>query len=78
MNRLSRPSSLKAKGNTDEKVNYIINYLNQLVKELERILSGVKSNKTAEEAVYVKNVNYSNGKLIITYSNGSIQTFIVT
>ncbi len=70
MINLPKPSQLRVKGTTDEKINYIITYLTTLVSSIERSLGGVKGKQVQSENS-VKDISVANGKLVIIYTDGS-------
>lgn len=65
-------SELRAKSGKSDAINYIVNYIKQLVDVLQKEFD--KSSKT-EETVYVTDVRVSSGKIIISYSNENEQVF---
>ena len=75
MINLPKPSPLSAKGNSDEKINYIINYLQQLTSETENILCGIK---TAKSEKTVADVTLFNNSFVIIYSDGTTKALSLT
>ena len=72
MLNLPKPSPLSMNKSSDEKFSYIINYLQKLVSETERILCAFK-NKNDASVKTVKDISYSSGKLIVIYTDGSVK-----
>jgi len=70
MLNLPKPSPLSMNKSSDEKFSYLTAYLQKLVGELERVLSANKS-KADKSAKTVKDISYSNGDLIVVYTDGS-------
>ncbi|MBR1763490.1 MAG: hypothetical protein IJ731_09035 [Eubacterium sp.] len=74
MFNLPKPSPLSMKGNSNDKCNYLVNYLQKLVTELEKALGGVKRNNQSEGNKVVAEISKANNSLIISYTDGSKKT----
>jgi len=70
---LPKPSPLSVKGSADGQIRYIINYLQMLVRELEKLLGSIKDKNGDENGTAVSDISYSNSTLSIIYSDGSVK-----
>ena len=76
MINLPKPSPLSAKGSVNSKFDYIFNYLNQLVNELERLIGSAqnKSDSGKPSSRAICDISFKNGELILTREDGSKQS----
>ena len=65
MINLPKPSLLSAKGNVNDKCNYILNYLTKLVYELEKVIVGFNKNNNPKERGITEISFNDNNKSII-------------
>ena len=73
MINLPKPSQLRIKGTTDDKISYLLNYLTTLVTAIERILSSAKS-ASRDDKVVVEDISVANSKLTMLFTDGSEKT----
>lgn len=58
-----------------ESINYIVSYLQQLVVELQRYVNKLNKSDDDIEDVRVDDIDISNGKITIKYSNGNYKVY---
>lgn len=71
---LPKPSSLSAKGDADQRINYILNYLTKLVDTLDKVVN-TNGKKAAEQERVVKDIGYNSttGNIAVRYTDGSVK-----
>ena len=71
---LPKPSRLSLRGTSEEKIDYLMKYLQRLVAELERNYSAVNSIETISNGSPINNISVINNGIVIMREDGSQQT----